>query len=415
MNPSAPKTEPPPSTQLRKAVLGVALKIRPLLLPACALAAALLASFFPNQSANAAGVDFVHVTDFYHPHADPDDHFDAATVFALHQRGALSLRAVCLDAPYNSVLNGTDKLGIGDPAVMALAQLQVMTGASVPFAVGCPRRLTKTGDTQPEATPGDLAAANLILATLREARAPVVISICGGNRDMAIALAREPELFRKRCRAIYISAGRTHGEDSPKECNVHIDPLGAATVFNTAPGPVYWLPAFDAWKGPDEGTGRDDIAWGGPHDSLYRVEQKPVFDVVSPRLKNYFAFALRSGQFAAERQPPELNWWRYLNGAPDQALLAEHGAKRRAMWTTAAYLHAAGLTVEEDGRIVPRAEAKSPVFDFAPITIKADGQCRISWQPAPEGKSRFILTKSSAEAYCRAMPLALVSLLKELR
>jgi hypothetical protein len=31
-------------------------------------------------------------------------------VFALHQRGGLSLRAVCLDAPYHSVLNGTDKL-----------------------------------------------------------------------------------------------------------------------------------------------------------------------------------------------------------------------------------------------------------------------------------------------------------------
>jgi acetyl esterase/lipase len=64
---------------------------------------------------------------------------------------------------------------------MAIAQVQVMTGASVPFAAGCPRRRTKSGDTRPEATLGDLAAANLILATLRAARAPLVISICGGG------------------------------------------------------------------------------------------------------------------------------------------------------------------------------------------------------------------------------------------
>ena len=349
-----------------------------------------------KNAANAA-VPFIHVTDFYHPPLDPDDYFDAATVFALHQRGGLSLRAVCLDVPRD------DGVGNHAPAVMALGQLQVMTGASAPFAVGSPHRLTKIGDTQPNATPGDLAAVNLILTTLRESRSPVAIVINGGSRDVAIAIAREPELFRTRCLAIYDLAGVTDGKNSPKENNVVVDPLAAVTVFNTAPCPVYWLPGFDRWPGKD-------IDWSsGPHDGLYSFEQKWVFDVVSPRLVNYFIFTLRTGS-----EPPELNWWRYLNGAPDKALVAKFGTGR-GMWTTAAYLHAAGLSVEEDGRIVPRAEAKSPVFAFTPITMKADDQCRISWQPAPEGKARFILAKSSVEAYRRAMPIALISLLKTLR
>ena len=353
-----------------------------------------------KTAANEAVVEFIHVTDFNHPPNDPDDYFDVATVFALHQRGALALRAVCFDVPRDN--GGTP--GWGDPAVMGLGQLQVMTGASVPFAVGSPHPLTKTGDTQPEATSGDLAAVNLILTTLRESRSPVVIAVNGGSRDVAIALAREPELFRTRCRAIYDLAGLTHGKDSPKENNVVVDPLGAVTVFNTAPCPVYWLPGFDRW--PEKGIDLRE----GPHEAFYQFQQKQLFDVAAPRLINYFAFTLRTGS-----QPPELKWWRYSNGEPDKTLIAELGKQGRAMWTTAAYLHTAGLSVEEDGRIVPRAEAKSPVFDFTPITMKTDDRCRISWQLAPEGKSRFILTKSSAESYRRAMPLALISLLKELR
>lgn len=348
-------------------------------------------------------VEFIHVTDFYHPPADPDDYYDAATVFALHQRGALSLRAICLDVPRDCV-----ECNWGDPAVMAIGQLQVMTGASVPFAVGSPHLLIKTGDTQPTATRGDLSAVNLILATLRESRSPVVIVVNGGSRDVAIAIAREPELFRTRCRAIYDLAGVTDGENSPKENDIVVDPLGAVTVFNTAPCPVYWLPGYDRWP-PGKGIEGVDFN-AGPHDAFYWFQQKQLFDVASPRLANYFAFTLRTSS-----QPPELKWWRYLNGTPDTALLTGLGTQLRAMYTTAAYLHAAGLSVEEDGRIVPRAEAKSPVFDFTPITMKADDQCRISWQPAPEGKDRFILTKSNVEVYRRAMPLALISLLKELR
>ena len=383
----------------------------PLVIVACFWIGLGTTSGAPGQTRPAAleqPVEFIHVTDFYHPPADPDDYYDAATVFALHQRGLLSLRGICLDAPREGVP------GWGDPATMAIGQLQVLTGASVPFAVGSPHRLQSIGDTQPHATSSDLAAVNLILTVLRNSRSPVVIAINGGSRDVAIALAREPELFRTRCRAIYNLAGLTEGEDSPQENNVVVDPAGAATVFSRAPCPVYWLTGFHAWPGKHQWKGIEEHA--GSHDAFYQFQQKQLFEVISPRLANYFAFALRTKLSPSEPVPlTDLNWWRSLNGAPDRKMLARLGEEWRWMWTTAAYLHAAGLAVERDGKLVPRAEAKSPVFDFVPITMAADDQCRISWKLAPENKSRYILTKPNKDYYRQAMPLALVSLLKELR
>ena len=104
-----------------------------------------------------------------------------------------------------------------------------------------------------------------------------------------------------------------------------------------------------------------------------------------------------------------LKWSRSRRRYERQGLLVEQAALETA--ETACIADAP----ERAARAHARAEAKSPVFDFAPITMKADDQCRISWQPAPEGKARFILAKSSVEAYRRAMPIALISLLKTLR
>ena len=41
----------------------------------------------------------IHITDIFHPHGDPDDHYDLALAFALHKAGLLRLcrngRAQC--------------------------------------------------------------------------------------------------------------------------------------------------------------------------------------------------------------------------------------------------------------------------------------------------------------------------------
>ena len=39
----------------------------------------------------------IHITDLYHPHADPDDHYDLAQVFGLEKLGKLEIMQVLID------------------------------------------------------------------------------------------------------------------------------------------------------------------------------------------------------------------------------------------------------------------------------------------------------------------------------
>ena len=77
-----------------------------------------------------AGPEFalIHATDLFRPHADPDDHFDLATVFALAAQGRFELLAVMIDHPPAGLA--------ADPDVLAVAQLSRITGLAVPVLTG---------------------------------------------------------------------------------------------------------------------------------------------------------------------------------------------------------------------------------------------------------------------------------------
>jgi hypothetical protein len=82
-----------------------------------------------DAGANKAGVPLIHVTDLYRPHIDPDDHWDLACVYAMAQRGDVDLRAVVIDYP------PVEPKGHA-PDLAAVAQMNRITGLSVPVAVG---------------------------------------------------------------------------------------------------------------------------------------------------------------------------------------------------------------------------------------------------------------------------------------
>lgn len=68
----------------------------------------------------------LHQTDLFHPHGDPDDHWDLACVYALAFRGDTRLKGVLIDFPPGRLP--------GDPDVMAVGQLNLITGMAVPVA-----------------------------------------------------------------------------------------------------------------------------------------------------------------------------------------------------------------------------------------------------------------------------------------
>jgi hypothetical protein len=352
-------------------------------------------------------VPFIHVTDCFHPHGDPDDHFDLATVFALDHLGYLDLQAVCFDYTREAVLDGRDRRGLGDPAVMSLAQMQEITGHSVLFAVGSSRMLESKTDIQPGASAGDLAGANLILRIMRESDTAVAIGINGSSRDVALAMNLDQALFRKKCRGIYVLGALSSAEDPAKETNVSLDPIAFARIFD-APCPVYWLPGFGKPREKDKGFESDD------YDSFFSTPHSRVFESVSPPVLNYFSYMFRVGHFDQGRQDPDVMWLRYLYGPADTVFFNRFTQPARGMWTTPGYLHAAGLTVDENGSIVPADRAVTPVFTFDRARIIVTDEGAPVWSLDDQGSNRYILHKHDKELYRRAMPMAVISLLKKL-
>ncbi len=360
---------------------------------AAGLASACKAKPDPEDAAPKPKAALIHATDLFRPHIDPDDHFDLATVFALAARGRFELKAVMIDHPPA----GAEV----DPDVQAVAQLARITGLAVPVLTGSPRRFDLSEASLPEnreATAGMRA----LLRLLRESPVPVMISIVGSSRDVALAGRLEPELFAAKCAGIFLNAGSgtpDRAKAARLEYNVNLDPVSYAAIFDL-PCPVYWLPCFEVAPG-------GGVPWAvAAHGTFYRFPQKDLFSRLAPRLQNYFAFMLKQGDSEREHQAGadalRPSWLRTLEGPPDAALLERQGALMRNMWSTAGFFHAAGLTVSVTGEIGERDDATAPpVFTLDPIRVRcgADGDHRMDARLRRRGTA-----SSSTSATRRATP-----------
>jgi hypothetical protein len=357
----------------------------------------------PSETRQRQPVPMIHVTDLFRPHADPDDHWDLACVYALAARGNARLLAVMIDHPPASHPS--------DPDVQAVAQMNRITGLAVPVLTGSSKRIAPEEADRPEHR-DDLGGVRALLGILRATPQPAVISILGSSRDVALAGRLEPKLFAAKCAGIYLHAGS--GTPDPAlarrlEYNVALDPISYAGIFDL-PCPVFWLPCFEV------APGGDGKPWQTrTHGTYYSFVQKEILPHLSVRVQNYFASMFRQG--ASERghagadDALRPDWLRRLEGPPDEALLARQGEKPRPMWCTGGFFHAAGLTVTEAGAIVPAGEAPDPVFALEPVKVRCDEKGVTSWAPEPGAKSRFKFHALDVERYPKAMTAAMRALL----
>jgi len=351
-----------------------------------------------------APVAMLQVTDLFRPHGDPDDHWDLACVYALARQGKVDLKGILVDYPPASRR--------GDPDVLGVAQMNYLTGQTVPLMVGLPRPMQSRNDTQADATPLEDGGIRALLRLLRESPRPVVINVLGSCRDVAIAGKRDPALFAKKCAAIYLNAG-TGTPDKTKaarlEYNVNLNPAGYAAMFDL-PCPIYWMPCFEEM--PAKGQNSRQVMEFG---TFYRFLQSDILPALSPRMRNFFALMYKHGRTEKSAEPPGCDWLRYLLGPNDDALLARQGALYRSMWCTGGFFHAAGLTVARDGRIIPLAGSGSEaVFTFEPIRVRCSDNGVTEWTKAPNAKDRFIFRVLDREKYAAAMTTAMKSLLATL-
>jgi hypothetical protein len=337
-------------------------------------------------------IPLIHQTDLFRPHNDPDDHFDLAFVYALALRGEIDLRGVVIDHPPPKFE--------GSPDVVAIAQLNHVTGLTVPVAVGSSTPMRSPNDTQPSASASDRAAARFILNTLRQSRQRVAITAVGSCRDIAIAARTEPALFARKCAGIYVNAGT--GSPDPKaaatlEYNVTLDPTAYRTMFDL-PCPIYWLPCFEDFEGE----------WRVKRYGTYwRFKQEEIMPKLSPRMQNFFLHMLERTR--------DTDWLSVLQRPPDTARLQHFSQQERNMWSVPSFLHAAGLTVTVDGDVVPlRAADQHAVYTFQRVRIACSEHAVTTWQPDTSRTNRYMFMIKHIDRYSTAMTKALRTMLTAL-
>ncbi|MFO7975158.1 MAG: nucleoside hydrolase [Candidatus Hydrogenedentota bacterium] len=284
-------------------------------------------------------VPILYTTDLLHPHADPDDHFDIATLFGMPE---FDIRGVVFDL---------GPMGKDRPGVVALQQMMHLTGKEVPYATGLVERLKSPEDTGREQPKEAQAGIQLILRTLEESPEPITVFTTGSLRDMAAALNRNEALCKQKIARLYINAGHSGGE---KEYNVEIDPHAYVRVMRSGL-PIYLVPCF----------GIDG------YESLWQFTHKEVLEEASPEIQAFFVYALTKAD-PAKRDPIKA----LSEPIPDD-VRRQIWEQQRRMWCTGAFLHAAGrpcetfsfrergLVVEPSGRTtMVGVEASPPIKVF---------------------------------------------------
>jgi hypothetical protein len=308
-----------------------------------------------GAEAAAGSVPVIHVTDLYHPHNDPDDHYDLATVFGMR---AFDLRAVVID---------TGKDGVGRPGLPAVQQMMRITGKQVPVATGLVENLKTQADKceqQPAETQGGV---NLILKVLHDSDTPVTVFCVGSMRDLAAAYNREPELVKAKMGRCYVNAGDTAGG---MEWNVGLDPHAYVRVMDS-PLPIYWMPCFGA-------DGYQTYWW---------FKQADVLESAPLAFQNFVIYALTKRP-VSERDPIAA-----LGDPIDPKVREKIWNEPRNMWCTAGYLHAAGI------------ENSTFSFKKVPVHLDNNGTSRVT--NGTDGLQIMTFHVEDAAAYTASMTKAL--------
>ena len=340
----------------------------------------------PETSA-AQPVPVIYCTDLFHPHDDPDDHFDLATLYALPE---LEVKCIVLD-------QGDQQLQ--RPGRIPIAQLNHLTGHSLPSFPGLARPLTSPADTgrdQPSQFQGGVQA---ILDTLRASDHPVALIAVGSLRDVAAAWNREPSLLRAKLGRLLLFIGEAANPDF-REYNVGLDPAAYTAILRSGL-PIAWVPCFDGglWQ-------------NGGHASFWQATHGDLLSAAPPPLVQFFRFALEKP--AADPLP-------FLAEPVDVEARTRLFAQTRNLWCTAIFGALAGRrVVEQDGRFIARPPAAGEprelhldhgVFGFREISVTVDDNAVVRPATGPDARTLWQFEIRDRPRYARAMTEATADLL----
>jgi len=235
------------------------------------------------NACTAAPIPLIHITDLYHPHEDPDDHFDLAFLYCDPD---IDLKAVVLDRATHAGTPAGDGLPV--------RQLNHLFGRDVPYATGASSGLQTLTDSR--ASDPSQGGIDLILDVLTNATERVVITSVGSCRDLAAAYNRNPALFDTKAGPVYIFAG--DGATTPwNEWNVGLDVKSYVRLMQANSLDIRWVPCFDG------GTFVDNP----PHRNSYWINTADLYVYASDGLKQY------NGYMGANLDPATVDPIAYLS------------------------------------------------------------------------------------------------------
>jgi hypothetical protein len=295
----------------------------------------------------AAGIPVIYCTDLFHPHEDPDDHFDLASIYALRE---LDVKAIVLDQGARQQRQ---------PGSIPVLQINRITGRQVPAAPGLAQPLASPTDKALDQAAEYQGGVGIILKTLRDSSEPVRIAAVGSVRDVVAAFNREPALFRARVDRLLVFIGEA-SDPKFREYNVGLDPHAYVGLMRSGL-PVWWVPCFDGGLWQNRG-----------HASFWKASHRDVLKDVSPALTQYFIYALEH-----ERADPLA----FLAQPVDVARRAKLLAGERNFWCTALFSVLAW----------PVSQTGEDLFGFAPVEVNVgdDATVRYATGPGAQKVMRF--------------------------
>jgi hypothetical protein len=308
----------------------------------------------------------IHCTDLLHPHGDPDDHFDLATLYALP---GIELKAVILDQ---------GQLQVDRPGTVPVSQMNRITGRAVPAAIGLAEKLRGPDDKGLEQKPQFQRGVELILTTLRQSPVSVAITAVGSMRDVVAAFNREPALFRRKVSKLMAFIGEA---SDPKfvEYNVGLDPQAYVGLMRSGL-PIYWVPCFDGGLWKNQG-----------HASFWQARHEDLLRNTRPEVLQYFIYALEK-----ERSDPIA----FLSSPVDPERKRHLFAGTRNLWCAAVF---ESLVGQGNG-----------AYDFTPMDVSIGDDAVIRYGKTETSKKVMRFGVRDAEHYGARMTSTTAALLDRL-
>ena len=338
--------------------------------------------------------DVVLTTDLYHQHADPNDHWNLATMFSLARMGLINFCGIMCDDDRALKEDGS-YFHFGDPSVQSIAQMNYITGLAVPVGFGSRFPIKCEKDIENALKGRKISSVTLLLDVLERSQDRVDIHMCGSCKDVLLAYRANPSLFEEKCNCIYLNAG-TYEKQEPIEYNVSLEPFAYSQIFKI-PCTIRWSPCFDELRPWPYKTSK--------HANFYNIRQNEVVPHLNDTLLKYFNYM--HGKIS------DTGWLTYLKKPLDKDLLAWWSSADREMWSTPGFFMSAGKNVSLDGELIDEDSSSIHLFSYNPVKVEVSSDGKISWERA-QSSNVYMFENRDPEIYEKAMVAAVTDVLSKI-